>query len=308
LLQAKRGSPRSRTSRSIATVAVSLAFLAPNGLSRSTDAASEPTTIEELVMYGVPQESQELFRYEFGSDTFSAIGVVTDQLGRTVVDLKGLAYIPWGPDKGIYGASEEDPFMDHLIKINAMTAEATLYSQNMGVGKVSGMVAYESGGHWYLLTADYDNELYGTDPATGVATHLCTLKNRYQGLAIDGNGLVFGTTGGGEIWSINVADLMAGDTSAEQPVGSHGNGGIEALEFAFGMSEPRVEAMGLNSQWVKDGLLLTYGQGTGLLIVNPKSGAAIPYPCSIPSLDLEGIVFLPENADGWGQITVNAHD
>jgi hypothetical protein len=74
------------------------------------------------------------------------------------------------------------------------------------------------------------------------------------------------------------------------------------------MSEPRVEAMGLNSQWVKDGLLLTYGQGTGLLIVNPKSGAAIPYPCSIPSLDLEGIVFLPENADGWGQITVNAHD
>ncbi len=45
-----------------------------------------------------------------------------------------------------------------------------------------------------------------------------------------------------------------------------------------------------------------------MLIVNPETGAAIPYPCSMPSLDLEGIVFLPENADGWGQITVNACD
>ncbi|MHC4216862.1 MAG: NHL repeat-containing protein [Planctomycetota bacterium] len=289
-------------------LAGSLAFLAPNDLCLSTASAAEPTTIEELVMYGVPQESQELFRYEFGSDEFSTIGVVTDQFGREVVDLKGLAYIPSGPDKGIYGASEESPFMGHLLKIDALTADATLYSQDMGAGKVSGMVAYLSGGKWYLLTADYGNDLYRIDPATGIGTFLYALKNRYQGLAIDGNGLVYGTTGGGDIWELDLPDLLSGDSSAEAPLGNHGYGGIEALEFAFGMSEPRVEVTGLNNQWVKDGLLFSYGQGNGLLIVNPETGAAIPYPCSIPSLDLEGVVFMPENADRWGMITVNAHD
>ena len=89
-------------------------------------------------------------------------------------------------------------------------------------------------------------------------------------------------------------------------MGEHGNGGIEALEFAFGIDEPRIspaDLAGIGEPWVENGMLFTYGQGSGLLIVNPATGAAIPYPSSMPSLDLEGIVFLPKNADGWGQIT-----
>ena len=293
--------------RLVAVFAGLLAFLAPIDLGLSTASAADPTTITDLVMYGVPQESQELFRYEFGTDTYSTIGVVTDQFGRTVVDLKGLAYIPSGPDKGLYGASEESPFMDHLVKIDGLTADATLYSQDWGAGKISGMVAYQSGGNWYLLTADYGNDLYRIDPATGVGTFLCTLKNKYQGLAVDGNELVFGTTGDGAIWAIDLPARIT-DPSAEWLVGSHGSGGMEALEFAFGMSEARVEALGLADQWVENGLLLTYGQGTDIRIVNPATGDAIPYPCSMPSLDLEGIVFMPVFADGWGQVTVNACD
>ncbi len=45
-----------------------------------------------------------------------------------------------------------------------------------------------------------------------------------------------------------------------------------------------------------------------LLILNPSTGAAIPYPCSFSVLDFEGPVFMPKSLDAWGQISVNAHD
>ena len=288
------------TTLSPAAFAASLAFLAPIELNISTASADEPTTIEDLVVYGVPQGSQELFRYDFGSDTFSTLGVVIDQYGRTVKDLKSLAYIPSGPDKGLYGASEEDPFLDYLIKIDPLTADATLSTLPGGwTNKLSGMVAIQSGGVWLLLATDQNKNLFTIVPATGVATYLCTLTESYQGLAVDADGLVFGTTGGGQLWAIDLADRISGDVSAEWMVGLHGNGGIEALEFAFGMDEARVDALGLDDEWVENGLLLTYGQGSGLLIVNPETGAAIPYPTSIPSLDLEGLVFLPAALDVW---------
>jgi hypothetical protein len=294
-----------------------VAFLAPFELSFSTASAAEPTKVEDLVMYGVPQESQELFRYDFGSDTFSAIGVVTDLYGRTVVDLKSLTYVPSGPDKGLYGASEESPFEGYLIKIDPLTADATVYDgQPMGwSNRVSGMTAIQDPltGKWLLLATEKDKDLFTVDPATGVGTYLCTLKEWYNGLAMDATGLVFGAKGNGELWAIDVARVMSGDVDGEWKVGQHGNGGIEALEFAFGIDEPRVRVSpaklpGIGNPWVENGMLFTYGQGSGLLIVNPNTGAAIPYPCSMPSLDLEGIAFLPENADGWGQITVNACD
>ncbi len=160
---------------------------------------------------------------------------------------------------------------------------------------------------WLLLATDRNENLFTIVPATGVGTYLCTLKEWYNGLAMDANGLVFGAKGE-ELWAIDLPARLAGDVDAEWKVGQHGNGGIEALEFAFGMDEARVDALGLGDEWVENGLLLTYGQGVGLLIVNPETGAAIPYPTSLPSLDLEGIVILPENADGWGLLTTNACD
>ena len=75
------------TTRFVTAVAASLAFLALSVLSLSTASAADPTTIEELVMYGVPQESQELFRYEFGSDTFSTVGNGPED----ICDLSGIS-------------------------------------------------------------------------------------------------------------------------------------------------------------------------------------------------------------------------
>ncbi len=306
---------RTLTSRLAAAFAGSFACLAPFALDLSTADAKEPTKIEDLVVYGVPQESQELFRYDFGSDTFSTIGVVTDQYGRTVVDLKSLTYVPSGPDKGLYGASEESPFEGYLIKIDPLTADATVYDgQPMGrSNRVSGMTASQDPltGKWLLLATEKDKDLFTVDPATGVGTYLCTLKEWYQGLAMDASGLLFGATGNGEIWKIDVARVMSGDVDGEWKVGQHGNGGIEALEFAFGFGEPRISPAGvpgIGNPFGDTGMLFTYGQGSGLLIVNPATGEAIPYPCSMPSLDLEGIVFMPESADGWGQVTVSACD
>ncbi len=81
---------RPLTSRLAAAFAGSFACLAPFALGLSTADAVDPTKVEDLVVYGVPQESQELFRFDFGSDTYTTLGVVTDQYGRTVVDLKSL--------------------------------------------------------------------------------------------------------------------------------------------------------------------------------------------------------------------------
>ncbi|MHC4414898.1 MAG: hypothetical protein ACYS0G_06415 [Planctomycetota bacterium] len=143
---------------------------------------------------------------------------------------------------------------------------------------------------WLLLATEKGHDLFTINPATGVGTYLCTLKMWYNGLAIDANGLVFGAKGDGALWAIDVPARIAGDMDAEWEVGQHGNGGIEALEFAFGVNEARVEALGLDDEWIGIGLLFTYSEGNGFLIVNPATGAAIPYPCSMPSLDLEGIV------------------
>ena len=205
------------TTRLAMAFAGSLLYLAPIELGLSTAYADEPTTtIEDLVVYGVPQGSQELFRYEFGSDTFSTLGVVTDQFGRTVKDLKALACIPSGPDKGFYGASEEDPFQDYLIKIDPVTADATLSATPGGWSTmISGMVAIQSDGEWLLLAADWNRNLYTIVPATGVATYQCTLTGQYQGLAMDAEGIVFGATGNGELWAIELAITV---TSMTRPL------------------------------------------------------------------------------------------
>ena len=103
---------RRRTTQTPAAFAAILAFLAPIGLGLSTAYADEPTTtIEDLVLYGVPQDSQELFRFDFGSDTSSSIGTVNDAIATQ--------RLPTGEEKPVF-AQQAGHFatpVDHIRSV-----------------------------------------------------------------------------------------------------------------------------------------------------------------------------------------------
>ena len=103
----------------------------------------------------------------------------------------------------------------------------------------------------------------------------------------------------------------SGDTSAEWSVGTGSFGSVEALEFAFadiGAGDAGMLGLGLGAGWYDQGLLLGFSENTAMIVVNPTTGESVEYPCSFATLDFEGLVFLDANWDGWGQITVSAHD
>jgi hypothetical protein len=285
-----------------------LAFLAPCALNLAT-AADDGTPIE-LVAYGNAHETNELFRYDFASDTFSTVGVVTDQSGKVVDEPTALAYIPQGPLKGLYCAGDNGGY---LFKIDPLTADATKSSQTIGWNKVMGMTAFWAGSDWLLLANDNNKDLITIDPATGVGTFRCKLTNKYKALAMDHAGFAYGVEGA-NLWAIDLAQRISGDTSAEWKVGSGSFSKVEALEFAYadfsaGDEEDVIPGLGLGGGgWFDKGLLLGFSENTALIVVNPSTGASVEYPCSFATLDFEGLVFLDANWDGWGQITVNAHD
>ncbi len=125
---------------------------------------------------------------------------------------------------------------------------------------------------------------------------------------MDTNGLVYGAKDG-ELWAIDLTARISGDQDAEWKVGTGAFNKVEALEFAFGIGEARVDPSGLvGDNWVVKGMLLGFSENTALIVVNPETGESVEYPCSFATLDFEGLVFLPEIADGWGLLTVNACD
>lgn len=285
------------TTRLASALAGSLPFLAP------VNSIAAPTTVDELVAYGAAHETNELFRYDFGSDTFKTIGVVKDQFNQVVNELYCLGYIPYGPNKGIYGTPDGGGSKGYVVKVDPITAAGTRLPNKMGAAwsRIDGMTSYMVGTDWYLLGSANNKDLVRIDPATGLATKLRTLSQVYGGFARASDGLLYGVKGK-DLYEINMT------TGTEVKKGAGKFDKIEALEFAFGMDEPKVECMGLSDQWVGRGLLMGFSENKALVIFNPATGDSMQYPCGMPIKDYEGLVFIPENADGWGQITTNAHD
>ena len=80
-----------RTSLALAgmlTLGVSAAF-----------AETPVTLLEEVVMYAIDSDTNELVRYDFGTDTLTRIGVVSDRFGNVITDVEALAYVRHGPFK-----------------------------------------------------------------------------------------------------------------------------------------------------------------------------------------------------------------
>jgi hypothetical protein len=105
------------------------------------------TVLDEVVMYAIDSGTHELVRYEFETDTFSRIGVVSDRFGNVVTDIEGLAFVRHGPFKGLYAAAnyyESQP--SRLVKISPLDAMATPLPLTIGFGRIEGLVSVPMSG------------------------------------------------------------------------------------------------------------------------------------------------------------------
>jgi hypothetical protein len=293
-------------------------------------AYAEPavTTLEEVVMYGIDADTYELLRYTFDTDEYVRIGVVTDENGNVVEDVEALAYIPSGPYKGFYGASnfyESKP--SRVARITAMDASAQWLPQSVGFGKVDGMVTVQNQvtGDWVLLAStrysvevdgdeNYEDDdgpcLIAIDLVTGRGTPVSIGIEHYRGLAINPDGEMYGLSMDGDLWTVQPNPLDIYDQQ-EDKVGPTGFDKIEALEWAYGDSVDRIDGavFGVPPAWTQNGILFGFDDDTdSLLILNPANGDSQRIICSFQTIDCEGMVFTTKWRDAHGAIVAEACD
>jgi hypothetical protein len=288
-----------------------LTLTAIGALLLTTQAAPAQTTpIEEVVMYGIDQGTNELLRYEFATDTFTRIGEVVDQNGKVVKDNEGLAFIPTGPNKGMYSTANYNGTKNtHLAKINPMDATATI--MNMNDWDVVGLVAARNAfGEWTLLAVSKPEDngegeyaLKQIDPATGTVTILMGTSRGYEGLAVGPDGTLYAA------WhnKIYKIDPVAG---TETSMGSTGFDDCEALEWAYGdYATGAITVAEAPGAWTDKGVLFAFSDyEDALYIINPQTAEGREYNCSFKALDCEGLVFTTQFRDSYGEIVVHACD
>ncbi len=273
------------------------------------------TQIEEVIMYGVDADSNELLRYDFNTDAYFSLGVVRDRNDQPATDIEGLALIPHGPHKGLYGtANYYGDRRTRLVKISGLDARTQEYAASVGFDKVEGLVAARNPDtlQWSLLgvSKDPDTSLIEIDPATGVGTLIMETVNRYHGLAIDPGGTLYGvTTEPAELWKIDPRDQ---DETSIGELGGYTK--LEALEYAFGDGEPRIKIPLVGhdvvpDSWTASGVLFGFaGDEEALLIINANNGHIVQWECSFQTIDCEGLVFTTNSADPYGPIVNTAGD
>jgi hypothetical protein len=293
-------------------------------------AYAEPvvTALEEVVMYGIDADTYELLRYTFDTDEYVRIGQVADENGNIIEDVECLAYVPSGPFKGFYGASnfyEAKP--SRVARINAMDASAEWLPQTVGFGKIDGMVTVQNPvtGAWVLLAStrysvevdgseDYPGDdgpcLVAIDLVTGRGTPVSIGIEHYRGLAISPGGDLYGLSKDGDLWTVrpNPTDVY---DQQEDKVGPTGFDKIEALEWAYGDGVARIDAaaFGVPADWTANGILFGFDDDVdSLLILNPADGDTRKIACSFQTIDCEGMVFTTQWRDAHGAIVADACD
>jgi hypothetical protein len=114
----------------------------------------DPTTIVEIVMYGVDEDTDELLRYSFRNDEYIVIGEIRDQEnGNVLHEVESLGFIPSGPHKGLYGVDNYDGADNSkLIRFDVFDATVAVYPVDIGFGNIEGMVSSRDPetGEWTL--------------------------------------------------------------------------------------------------------------------------------------------------------------
>ncbi|MHC4217151.1 MAG: hypothetical protein ACYSU7_01725 [Planctomycetota bacterium] len=273
------------------------------------------TQIEEVVMYGIDADTHELLRYEFNTDAYMSLGVVKDRNDDEVTDIEGLALIPHGPHKGMYGtANFYETRPTRLVKISGLDARGSVYTANVGYEKVEGLVSVRDPdtNEWSLLgvSKNPDPALITIDPANGTGSLIMHTDNRYLGLAMDPDGTIYGVTKDpARLWTIDPV------TGEEDPVGElSGFTKVEALEHAFGDGDPRIKIPMVGHEvvpdsWTMSGVLFGFADDEdALLIIHANSGNTVQWECSFQTIDCEGLVFTTRAVDPYGPIVNTAGD
>ena len=150
------------TSGAILAIGPTLGLTALLSLTAMADAGDDQpaTPLNEVVMYAVDADTNELLRYDFSSDDYQVIGKIRDARGKLIQEIESLAYIPHGPFKGLYGVPTEGHAHDRLVTISLVDATARVYPLEIGFEDVKAMVPVKqpSTGHWVLYaTQDGDH-------------------------------------------------------------------------------------------------------------------------------------------------------
>ncbi len=274
---------------------------------RTAYAGPTDTTLEEVVMYGIDADTNELLRYAFETDDFVRIGEIVSTAGQKAKDCENLAWVPSGTAKGLYTIPTKGDLRGWLLRINPLDGVAEVVA-NTGWRKVIGMVPVQNPvtGQWTILASDRDggSALFAIDPRTGNTVHLMDTSNEYEGLALTPAGTLLGNSTEA-LWEIDLA------TGTETKLGNFHYDKVEALEYSFGDNAAKVDATaaGVPAAWTAQGLLFGFDDDSNaLMILDPATGDGVNYNCAFSTVDCEGLVFMTKNTDPYGRVVANPCD
>jgi hypothetical protein len=270
------------------------------------------TTVAEIVLYAIDADTNELLRYSFSNDSIFSMGEVSTASGTKLIDMEGLAYVSDGPDKGLYTVPTKGAHQGHLVHIDPLSGLAKPFTPVVVADdrKLTGMIADLDPvtNTWTLLAAEGDNvksdpnrieerRLVRINPRTGISWPVATLPDgrRFEGLARNSNGVLFAVSRthffriDEDAGSYTVVDL--GETGLDK---------AEALEFAMGHTQPKVDVPGVGEGWTKDGALFVFDDNSGMFgVLNPHDGSFVEY-----QVDGSASTFATDDAEGMILLTI----
>ncbi len=277
-----------------------------------TAVANAQTELTELVIYAHDSGPPATFvRYVFDDNTYVTIGDLIDQNGDPVDHPECLTYFPTGSFKGFYCVSTGKDGVGpahYLQRINSFDASVTTYPSQLPYRSVRAMVSLPDAAApsaWSIIANTHGpsstHRIIKLHPEDGSSEEVMVVSNVYEGIAQGPTpNTIYAVTG----WKLFIVDYVA---KTETLIGDHGHSRTEALEFAYGNGIPEVIVTSV--PWpTDDGVLFSFAQNHGLLIMNPADATTIVYPSTFALVDSEGMVFFTAATDPYGNIVVSPHD
>jgi hypothetical protein len=252
-----------------------------------------------------------------------AIGVVETLLGEVVTDCESLVYVPQGEAKGVYSVPTKGALRGHVVKIDPLTAIATVFNPVVvplggeddddgwsGGRKVTGMTPYfdTAGDKWYVMAASSEDRksdktrietrvLIRIDPSDGTSSIVATKSDL-------GNGLRFESLGfdsKGDLYATSRTHFFRIHQEAGywvEQIGATGLDKAEAFEVAFGDHQASITVPGIDPSWTQNGVFIAACEKTQQLgVINPANGTFKEYrvdgfPSTFVTKDAEGLVLV----------------